>query len=283
MRQSKVRSLRYYEDFIHSNPEWEYAGVFSDDGISGTRDENRPGFMEMIKQCKKGKIDMILAKSLSRFSRNTLQCISYIRMLKDRGIIIRFEKEGLDTSRVTSEIFFTWTSAFAQGESESLSNNVKWGKRKGYSQGKFTFPYASMLGYKKGENGEPEIVPEEAEHSRAFISYQYKVKIPVIYDTDEIVTSDEGQRLYKNDIVWCQRFNIQTVADLETRIVDSSEYQSLWIDRCDRAYNLLTQTNEYDRSEIQRQYPDLFLYGANNDLTIYYFENEQGQLFEFAL
>ncbi len=156
--------ITYYEDLIRSNPEWEYAGVFSDDGISGTRDENRPGFMEMIKQCKKGKIDMILAKSLSRFSRNTLQCISYIRMLKDRGIIIRFEKEGLDTSRVTSEIFFTWTSAFAQGESESLSNNVKWGKRKGYSQGKFAFPYSSMLGYRKGENGEPEIVPEEAEH-----------------------------------------------------------------------------------------------------------------------
>lgn len=68
--------ITYYDDLIRSNPEWEYAGVFSDDGISGTRDENRPGFMEMIKQCKKGKIDMILAKSLSRFSRNTLQCIS---------------------------------------------------------------------------------------------------------------------------------------------------------------------------------------------------------------
>lgn len=155
--------IAYYDDLIRSNPEWEYAGVFSDDGISGTRDENRPGFMEMIKQCKKGKIDMILAKSLSRFSRNTLQCISYIRMLKDRGIIVRFEKEGLDSSRVTSEIFFTWTSAFAQGESESLSNNVKWGKRKGYSQGKFAFPYKSLLGYQKGEDGEPEIVPEEAE------------------------------------------------------------------------------------------------------------------------
>ena len=86
------------------------------------------------------------------------------KMLKDRGIIIRFEKEGLDTSRVTSEIFFTWTSAFAQGESESLSNNVKWGKRKGYSQGRFAFPYSSMLGYRKDEDGEPEIVPEEAEH-----------------------------------------------------------------------------------------------------------------------
>lgn len=162
--------ITYYDDLIRSNPEWEYAGVFSDDGISGTRDENRPGFMEMIKQCKKGKIDMILAKSLSRFSRNTLQCISYIRMLKDRGIIVRFEKEGLDSSRVTSEIFFTWTSAFAQGESESLSNNVKWGKRKGYSQGKFAFPYKSLLGYQKGEDGEPEIVPEEAEQIKLIFS-----------------------------------------------------------------------------------------------------------------
>ena len=113
--------------------------------------------------------------------------------------------------------------------------------------------------------------------------WRFKVKIPVIYDTDETVTSNEGQQLYKNDIVWCQRFNIQTVADLETRIVDSSEYQSLWIDRCDYAYNLLTQTNECERLEIQRQYPDLFLYGTNNDLTMYYFENRQGQLFEFTL
>lgn len=86
--------ITYYEDLIRSNPEWEYAGVFSDDGISGTRDENRPGFMEMIKQCKKGKIDMILAKSLSRFSRNTLQCISYIRMLKDRGSSSGLKKKG---------------------------------------------------------------------------------------------------------------------------------------------------------------------------------------------
>ena len=111
--------ITYYDDLIRSNPEWEYAGVFSDDGISGTRDENRPGFMEMIKQCKKGKIDMILAKSLSRFSRNTLQCISYIRMLKDRGIIIRFEKEGLDTSRVTSEIFFNAMKRSAVGKAAS--------------------------------------------------------------------------------------------------------------------------------------------------------------------
>lgn len=84
--------ITYYEDLIRSNPEWEYAGVFSDDGISGIRDDNRPGFMSLISLCKKGKVDLILVKSLSRFSRNTLQCISYIRMLKERGITIRFEK-----------------------------------------------------------------------------------------------------------------------------------------------------------------------------------------------
>lgn len=119
-------------------------------------------------------------------------------------------------------------------------------------------------------------------HSRAFFAYQHRVKIPIIYDTDEIVTSETGQHLYKNDIVWCQRFQIQTIADLETRIVDSSKYQYLWIDRCDRAYNLLTKTNEHDRLQIGQQHKDLFLYGSNEDLTIYYFENAQGQLFEFG-
>ena len=98
-----------------------------------------------------------------------------------------------------------------------------------------------------------------------------------------IVTCEEGQLLYKNDIVWRRRFNLRTVADLENRIVTSSEYQSLWIDRCEQAYNLLTQTNDYERADIQRQYPDLFLYGANENRTICYFENLQGELYEFRV
>lgn len=115
-------------------------------------------------------------------------------------------------------------------------------------------------------------------HSRAFAAYQHKAKVPIVYDTDDIVTCDEGQMLYKNDIVWCRRFNLRTVADLENRIVDDSEYQSLWINRCEQAYNLLTQTNDYERADIQRQYPDLFLYGANEDLTTYFFENLNGKI-----
>ena len=81
-------------------------------------------------------------------------------------------------------------------------------------------------------------------HSRAFIAYQHKTKVPIVYDTDDIVTCDEGQLLYKNDIVWCRRFHLRTIADLENRIVDDSEYQSLWIDRCKQASNLLTQTDD---------------------------------------
>ncbi len=115
-------------------------------------------------------------------------------------------------------------------------------------------------------------------HSRAFVAYRYKVKVPVVYDTDDIVTCDEGQMLYKNDIVWCRRFNLRTVADLENRIVSDSEYQSLWIDRCEQAYNLLTKTEDCERTDIQQQYPELFLFGANEDATICFFENLSGKI-----
>lgn len=98
-----------------------------------------------------------------------------------------------------------------------------------------------------------------------------------------IVTCEEGQLLYKNDIVWRRRFNLRTVADLENRVVPSSEYQSLWIDRCEQAYNLMTQTSDNERAEIQRQYPDLFLYGANKELTIYFFESLKGEIVKFHL
>ena len=119
-------------------------------------------------------------------------------------------------------------------------------------------------------------------HSRAFIAHQHKTKIPIVYDTDDIVTNELGQQLYKNDIAWCRRFNLQTVADLEPRIVGSSQYQCLWVERCERAYNLLTKTKERERLQIERQHTDLFLYGANAELTLFYFENQQGQLFEFG-
>ena len=104
----------YYTRLINSNPEWKMAGIYADHGISGVRDTIRPGFMNMIEDCKKHKIDLIMTKSLSRFSRNTLDCIKYIRLLKGLGVAIEFEKEGLNTGELSSEIFLTWFSAFAQ-------------------------------------------------------------------------------------------------------------------------------------------------------------------------
>ena len=122
--------VAYYTDLIQSNPEWEFAGIFADRGISGTKDTIRPEFMKMIEHCQRHKIDLIFTKSLSRFSRNTLDSIKYIRLLKSLNVTIEFEKEGLNTSDVSSEIYLTWFSAFAQAESESISQNVTMGKRR---------------------------------------------------------------------------------------------------------------------------------------------------------
>ena len=151
-----------YTNLIENNPEWEMAGIFADHGISGIKDTTRPGFMQMIEACKKHKIEMILTKSLSRFSRNTLDSIRYIRLLKSLGVVIEFEKEGLNTGDLGSEIYLTWFSAFAQAESESLSQNVTMGKRRLFKEGKCPFQYKNFIGYRRGADGQPEIDPEGA-------------------------------------------------------------------------------------------------------------------------
>ena len=153
----------FYTDKIESNPEWTMAGIYADDGISGVHTQKRDDFNRMIQDCKKRKIDLILTKSISRFARNTLDSIQYVRMLKQLGITVIFEKENINTSTMNSEMILTVLSAFAQAESESISQNVARGKRMGFKQGKFPFPYGQMLGYRKGANGKPEIIQEQAE------------------------------------------------------------------------------------------------------------------------
>ena len=162
----------YYTEKINSTPEWEVAGIYADDGISGVHTKKRDGFNQMIQDCKKRKIDLILTKSISRFARNTLDSIQYVRMLKQMGIAVVFEKENINTATMNSEMILTVLSAFAQAESESISQNVARGKRMGYKHGKFAFPYGRIIGYRKGADGKPEIVPEQAEIIRLiFNSY----------------------------------------------------------------------------------------------------------------
>lgn len=158
--------IAYYTDLINRKKEWTLAGIFADEGISGTQAKKRPEFLKMIRMCKKQKIDLVITKSISRFARNTVDCLEYVRQLKDLGIGVIFEKENIDTLTMTSEFMIALHGSFAQAESESISKNVSWGKQKAFAEGKVTFQYKHLLGYKKGDDGKPEIVPEEAETVR---------------------------------------------------------------------------------------------------------------------
>lgn len=153
----------YYTDKIMTNKEWTMAGIFADEGITGTSARKRPEFLRMIRMCKQRKIDLILVKSISRFARNTVDCLNYIRTLKELGIAVYFEKENINTLSAESEMLITIMGAFAQAESESISANVKWGKRKAMADGKAIIQYQKLYAYEKGEDGKPKIIPEQAE------------------------------------------------------------------------------------------------------------------------
>ncbi len=160
--QSYEAQVNYYRDHICKNPKWRFAGIYADEGITGTAVNKRERFKEMIKDCEKGKIDLILTKSVSRFARNTVDSLNYVRKLKAMGIGVFFEEQNIDTLTTDSEMFIGLYSVMAQSESENISANVKWGIQQRMKNGTYSFNYRTY-GYRKGEDGEPEIVPEEAE------------------------------------------------------------------------------------------------------------------------
>lgn len=155
--------IGYYTEKINQNPEWQMAGIFADEGISGTQAKKRPEFLKMIRLCRQRKIDIILTKSLSRFARNTVDSLGYIRELRALGIAVISEKENINTLTAESEMLITIMSCFAQAESESISKNVSWGVRQSFKNGNVPMQYARLLGYRKGHDGNAEIIPEEAE------------------------------------------------------------------------------------------------------------------------
>lgn len=157
----------YYTDMIMNNKDWTMAGIFADEGITGTSARKRPEFLKMIRLCKQKKIDIILTKSISRFSRNTVDCLNYIRALRELGIAVIFEKENINTLETDSEILITMLGAFAQAESESISANIRWGKRQAMREGKAIIQYKRLYAYEKGDDGKPRIIPEQAEVVRS--------------------------------------------------------------------------------------------------------------------
>ena len=161
---------RYYTEKINAEPKWKLVRIFADKGISGTSTKHRDEFNKMIRMCKRGRIDMIITKSISRFARNTVDCLKYIRLLKDINVDVYFEEQGIHSIEKGSEFYITVYGSIAQSESENISANVKWGKEQAAREGNVSFHYKNFLGYRKGTDGKPEIVPEEAET----IQYIYK-------------------------------------------------------------------------------------------------------------
>ena len=169
---SYENQLAYYTEKIMKEPGWTMAGVFADEGITGTSTCKRKAFLRMIRQCRQGKIDMILAKSVSRFARNTVDTLNFTRELRGLGIPVIFEEQNINSIYPESEFLITLHGAFAQAESESTSSRVRWGKRQSMKSGRAIMQYKWLLGYEKGPDGKPAIVPEQAEIVR-FIYDRY--------------------------------------------------------------------------------------------------------------
>lgn len=161
MLHSLSAQVSYYSGLIQKNPDWEYAGVYADDFISGTNTVKRDEFKRMLADCEAGKIDIILTKSISRFARNTVDLLETVRHLKDLGVEVRFEKERIRSMDGDGELMLTILASFAQEESRSISDNVKWGIRKRMQNG-IPNGHFRIYGY-RWEGDELVIVPEEAE------------------------------------------------------------------------------------------------------------------------
>ena len=155
--------VEHYTELIQKNPEWEFAGIYADDGISGTNAKKREDFNRMIDDCEAGNIDMIITKSISRFARNTLDCLKYIRKLKEKNIPIFFEKESINIMDAKGEVLITIMDSLAQQESQSLSQNVKLGLQLRYQSGQVQVNHNHFLGYTKDADGNLIIDPAQAE------------------------------------------------------------------------------------------------------------------------
>lgn len=159
---SYAAQVDYYTNYIKGRDDWEFVGIYTDEGISATNTRHRDGFKRMVKDALDGKIDLIITKSVSRFARNTVDSLTTVRKLKDKGIEIYFEKENIWTLDAKGELLITIMSSLAQEESRSISENVTWGHRKRFADGKVSVPFGRFLGYDRGPNGNLVVNQEQA-------------------------------------------------------------------------------------------------------------------------
>lgn len=196
--------VSYYTEYIQKRADWEFADVYTDEGISATNTKHRNGFNTMIADALAGKIDLIVTKSVSRFARNTVDSLTTVRKLKEKGIEVYFEKENIYTLDFKGELMITIMSSLAQEESRSISENVTWGQRKRMADGKVSIPYGRFLGYRKGKDGLPEIVPEEAEVVRliyrSFMEWLSYYKIVQLLMSQNITAPGGGEKWHRRTV-----------------------------------------------------------------------------------
>ena len=194
----------YYTNYIKSRGDWEFVDVYTDEGISGTSIKRREGFNKMVESAMAGNIDLIITKSVSRFARNTVDSLTTIRKLKDIGCECYFEKENIWTFDGKGELLLTIMSSLAQEESRSISENVKWGHRKRFADGKVSVPYGIFLGYKKGEDGNLAIDEEQAKIvrriHREYLSGSTAVAIAKGLTSDGIETPGHKQKWHASTV-----------------------------------------------------------------------------------
>ena len=196
--------VEYYTKKIQENDSWKMAGIYADDGKSGTNTKKRDDFNAMIKDATDGKIDMILTKSVSRFARNTVDSLMTIRRLKEKNVAVIFEKEGVNTLDGTGEILLTILSSLAQEESRNISENTRWGVVRRFENGKMIVNHNKFMGYTKNEKGELVIVPEEAEIVRkVFRLYLegYSINKICQYLEEEKIKTVTGQERWNSSVV----------------------------------------------------------------------------------
>lgn len=173
--------IDYYTDYISGRDDWEFAGMYSDEGISATNTKKRVGFQTMVTDALAGKIDLIVTKSVSRFARNTVDSLTTVRQLKEKGVEIYFEKENIWTLDSKGELLITIMSSLAQEESRSISENVVWGQRKRFADGKVTVPFKRFLGYDMGEDRNLVVNPEQAKLVKRIYGMFLQGKAPQYY------------------------------------------------------------------------------------------------------
>ena len=196
--ESYEAQVSYYTDLIAKNPEWQLAGIYADEGITGTTTYKRENFQRLMRDCNHGKVDLIVTKSVARFARNTVDSLSYARKLKAKGVGIFFEEQALDTRKENTEMFLGIYSVMAQAESENISANVRWGIQQRMKSGTFKFRY-NIIGYVKGASGEPEIEPDGA----AVIQKIYGMYLDGLsLDQIKIHLEAEGIPTAKGKLIW---------------------------------------------------------------------------------